>query len=131
MSTTATPTTTLTEEGVMEKLEPQPKHCDDYIRDKSFPMCLRIFLLHHRVPASWRFKWMDRSETSPKWKIPVCFATMPAHRGPGGGKKKASRVRLTMASRFGDVGVTKDLDQESGYQARVAVEQLTDFSEVP
>lgn len=37
-------------------------------------------------------------------------------------------VRVTMASRFGDVGISEDLDADRGYARRVAVEELTDFS---
>jgi hypothetical protein len=35
-----------------------------------------------------------------------------------------------MASRFGDVGITSNLDAEYGYDDRVAVEDLTDFTDV-
>jgi hypothetical protein len=36
-----------------------------------------------------------------------------------------------MASRMGDVGCTKDLTADSGYQVRCAVEDLSDFSDQP
>lgn len=38
------------------------------------------------------------------------------------------RVRLVMASRFGDVGITRNLKAESGYAWRVPVEELCNFS---
>jgi hypothetical protein len=41
------------------------------------------------------------------------------------------RVRVTMASRFGDVGITVNLELETGYDERVAVADLTNFSETP
>jgi len=41
------------------------------------------------------------------------------------------RVRVVMASRFGDVGITSKLGREIGYEERVAVESLTDFAETP
>lgn len=41
------------------------------------------------------------------------------------------RVRVTMASRFGDVGITADFTAEMGYERRVPVSQLSNFSEVP
>lgn len=92
--------------------ELQGKHCDDYIRDKSQPMCLRMFLLHNRIPAYWRYKrWKD------SWGIPKLFATY-----------KGTRVRVVMASRFGDVGITRRLDSDSGYSDRVLVENLSNFS---
>jgi len=36
-----------------------------------------------------------------------------------------------VASRLGDVGITTDLDREFGYERRVAVRSLSNFSEVP
>lgn len=44
---------------------------------------------------------------------------------------KGTRVRVVMASRFGDVGITSDLTKTHGYQARVACPALTDFSTKP
>lgn len=35
-----------------------------------------------------------------------------------------SRVKIVMASRFGDVGITDDLTAEHGYHARVSLEEL-------
>jgi hypothetical protein len=86
-----------------------PKHCDDYIDDLSQPECLRKFLDHARAPAHGSL--LDQ----PKPKL---FAT---HNG--------RRVRVVMASRFGDVGITTRLHAEHGYERRVAVEELTDFSD--
>ena len=36
-----------------------------------------------------------------------------------------------MASRLGDVGCTKNLNAESGYQVRCPVDKLSDFSDQP
>lgn len=105
---------------------PKAKHCEDYITDKSQPKCLRKFLLFKRIPASWQCRWQDRG-----WPIPTLFATQSAHRGVGGGYKKCRRVRVTMASSWGDVGITGRLNRTHGYDLRVSVENLTDFSEVP
>ena len=105
-------------------LESKEKHCDDYIRDKSQPKCLRAFLLFHRVPAMDKYKWEERG-----WKIPTLFATYEPKHGPGGGKGKVKRVRVTMASRFGDVGISTDLKGDGGYDLRVNVSDLRDFSE--
>lgn len=86
------------------------RHCDTYIRDKSQPMCLRRFLLYRRIPAYWQIKrW--------RWGKPELYAM---HEG--------KRVRVTMASRFGDVGITEVLTAEYGYNKRVPVEALTDFT---
>lgn len=100
------------------------KHCDDYIRDKTQPKCLRKFLLYHRIPAAWKImRW--------RWGEPVCYATFVEPKGPGGKKPKRRRVRLVMASRLGDVGITADLSAERGYTWRVAVEDLSEFSDKP
>jgi len=85
-----------------------PKHCDDYIDDLTQPECLRKFLDHARSPAHGSL----RDEPRPK-----LFATF-----------KGKRVRVVMASRFGDVGITSKLGAEHGYDRRVGVEELTDFS---
>lgn len=89
------------------------KHCDDLIRDKSQPKCLRKFLLFHRIPAVWQLRWLDRG-----WPEPSLFAMY-----------LGERVRVVMASRFGDVGISRNLDQPHGYFSRVGVDQLCDFSE--
>ncbi len=51
---------------------------------------------------------------------PRLFAT---HRG--------KRVRVNMASRIGDVGITTDFSADHGYQERVYVSELLDFSTEP
>lgn len=89
------------------------KHCDDFIRDKAQPKCLRKFLLYHRIPAAWLYgRWRD------SWGVPKLFAT---HNG--------KRVRVVMASRMGDVGITPNLNRESGYADRVLVDKLSEFSD--
>lgn len=89
------------------------KHCDDYIDDKSQPKMLRDFLRYHRWPAHWQY----RAEML-KVKKPLLFADY-----------EGKRVKVTMASRFGDVGITTNLySDKPGYSETVAVEQLTNFS---
>jgi hypothetical protein len=89
----------------------EPKHCDDYIRDKSQAKALRKFLLYKRIPAYWQIRrW--------RWGVPKLYATW-----------NNLRVRVTMASRFGDVGITEGLDKDHGYEMRVFLSKLTDFSE--
>lgn len=83
------------------------KHCDEYIEDETQPKCLREFLDWARSPAS------DQIRRNPN---PRLFATY-----------KGRRVRVTMASRFGDVGITRDLDTECGYAMRVFLNDLTEF----
>jgi hypothetical protein len=84
------------------------KHCDDYIDDETQPECLRAFLDHARSPAHGALRGDPR---------PALFADY-----------KGRRVRVVMASRFGDVGITGALDAEHGYDRRVAVADLSGFS---
>lgn len=84
------------------------RHCDDYIDDPEAPECLRKFLDYARSPAHGAFRDDPKPELYARWL--------------GG------RVRVTMASRLGDVGFNFALDRERGYEKRVAVEDLTDFS---
>lgn len=41
------------------------------------------------------------------------------------------RVRVTMASRFGDVGISTHMLKEHGYQKRVMLDQLREFNDKP
>jgi hypothetical protein len=84
------------------------RHCDDYIDDETQPECLRAFLDHARSPAHG----MMRDGPRPK-----LFADY-----------SGKRVRVVMASRFGDVGITRNLTVEHGYDKRVAVASLSNFS---
>lgn len=86
-------------------------HCDQAINDFRQPVCLRYFLLVNRMPA------LDKNLIIQSVGFPKCFAT---HEG--------QRVRLVMASRIGDVGITSDLNAEDGYQKRVSLDDLSDFS---
>jgi hypothetical protein len=107
----------------------QPRHCDDYIDDPSEPECLRRFLDYNRLAPSLKYPTGDAAFEAevearlgrPMWRDPVpkLFAD---HDG--------RRVRVTMASRFGDVGITSHLDTEHGYDVRVAVGDLSNFAEV-
>lgn len=97
-----------------EEIEPDGKHCDDYIHDFTAPPCLRFFLLIHRLPA------VDMMVCREFGVKPKLFATY-----------KDTRVRVVMASRMGDVGITRHLDAENGYQARVMIAALSNFGDVP
>ena len=85
------------------------KHCDDYIDDLKADPALRKFLAFARSPA--------HGLLSPR-PHPQLFAD---HKG--------TRVRVTMASRLGIVGITTNLTAETGYQKRVYVSELANFSE--
>lgn len=96
------------------------RHCDDYIDDDATPAVLRAFLERARSPGHG----MTSRDPFPK-----LFATYV-----GEGWKdvsKGDRVRVVMASRLGDVGVTKNHAAESGYSVRCAVDSLSDFGDAP
>lgn len=110
-------------------------HCDDLIDDLTQPECLRKYLGYQRQPA------IDK--TLPEDQEPTLFATLKAdmmgHSYLGywnGGNpamkdvplKAGQRVRVVMASRFGDVGITPNLKATRGYVTRVAVTELEGFS---
>ena len=90
------------------------KHCDEYIDDYEQPDCLRWFLLIERLSASLKFL-ADRMGVAPK-----LFADYGEQ-----------RVRVVMASRMGDLGITSNLNEETGYERRVAVAALSNFSPTP
>lgn len=87
------------------------KHCDDYIDDESQPAALRAFLARARQPAHG----MLDPEPFPK-----LFAT-----------RKGVRVRVTMASRFGHVGVTTNFSADAGYENMCGVHELAEFGTEP
>jgi len=84
------------------------KHCDEYIDDETQPAPLREFLDYARSPAHGALR------CDPKPKLYADHA--------------GKRVRVVMASRFGDVGITEKLHEEYGYDKRVAVADLSNFS---
>ncbi len=87
------------------------KHCDDYIDDEDAPLVLRRYLKYARSEAHGLL-WAEQP--------PKLFAD---HDG--------QRVRVVMASRFGDVGITVKLDSLYGYEVRVLVAELSNFGNVP
>ena len=82
-------------------------HCDDIWESKDAPECVIAFLDVKRAPAHGAFTG----------KSPTLFATFE---GKG--------VRVVMASRMGDVGITENLKAGHGYDLRVYLPQLSDFS---
>ena len=85
-------------------------HCDDYIDDAA-PPALRKFLEFARAPAHGAFLPQPH---------PQLYADY-----------EGKRVRVTMASRLGDVGITTDFTRDMGYDRRVPVSQLSNFSDQP
>jgi len=87
-------------------------HCDTYIDDDEAPEALRRYLSIKRLPAQDKFLAYAQSG------VPKLFA-----------RWEGKAVRVVMASRFGDVGISYNLQSERGYFARVMVAELTDFTD--
>ena len=86
-------------------------HCDNVIHRRNYPICLRFYILVNRLPV------LDKYVIHDAVGEPKCFATW-----------EGQRVRLVMASRMGDVGITTQLENDHGYEHRVTIDQLSDFS---
>jgi hypothetical protein len=84
-------------------------HCDDIYSNKSYPTCVIDYLHVARAPAHGL--GMENV---------ALYATY-----------KGKRVRVTMASRLGDVGIMYKLAKDRGYDVRVFLPDLTDFSSTP
>lgn len=112
-------------------------HCDDYIDDPAAPQCLRHWLSYHRLAAILKRPDLHEAEPSKiqdatKWIMPelrphLWTAPEPTLFAVYEGRP----VRCLMASRFGDIGITFNLDSTRGYEKRVAVNHLSDFSSEP
>jgi hypothetical protein len=85
-------------------------HCDDLSDSGCLPECVKNWVDHERMPAMEKFKATEE---------PKLFAT----------NADGFRVRCVMASRFGDVGITNNLNASCGYTYRLGLTDLKDFSE--
>jgi hypothetical protein len=83
-------------------------HCDDLRSAPDMPACVKAYLDIARAPAHGN------------GLAPPLFATY-----------EGRRVRVVMASRFGDVGITAALDATRGYELRVFLPDLSEFRDVP
>jgi hypothetical protein len=92
---------------------------------------VKRWMPHH--PEQWPFHYMDtiKPVTLRVWnqKHPVEENTTDIPLPVG------TTVKIVMASRFGDVGITHRLGDEYGYHLRVPIEELSDlftnFRETP
>src|SRR5688572_13948279 len=107
------------------------RHCEDYIDDERASLALRAFLKWQRRPAIKKtgeapslFAVLQRDLTGQRYKGYWENGNAAMENVP---LKAGQRVRVVMASRFGDVGVTPDLDAKHGYVARILVSDLDDF----
>jgi len=99
-------------ERAAEEYEEKIRHCDFVAENYSEPDCLRWFIFIHRLPATLKCL------VEKKIGLPNLWA-----------KYRGSWRRVTMASRLGDVGITSRLDADYGYDDRVHVDELTEFTD--
>ncbi len=97
-------------------------HCDDLIDDPEAPEALRAYLAVQRLPAVEKMGLVT----------PSLFARIKTGMSHKGIDWAAGEwVRVVMASRFGDLGITKDLNAEYGYSLRLFPNELTDYRSEP
>lgn len=93
------------------------RHCDDYIDDPAQPDCLREFLEFRRSPAVYQYQHPEK-ETELYARTNSGVINF----------RSGTPVRVVMASRLGDVGITRDLSRQHGYEVRVTLDCLDGFS---
>lgn len=87
-------------------------HCDDYLGHED----AMWFIFIERLPANLRAMLFQRTNA----KAPQLFADY-----------ECRRVRVTMASRFGDLGISHNLMEPRGYFTRVGIDKLSNFGTTP
>lgn len=105
-------------EEAREEEGKQTTHVDDFI-DHSFKKSdaenyARWFLFLHRLPAEMQMsfkKWISQYEL---------YCTF-----------EGIRYRVTGASRMGDIWLTRDFKQHTGYQRRVMLDDCSEWSDKP
>jgi hypothetical protein len=89
-------------------------HVDDFIDNPRTDAYASWFFNLHRLPAVLKFKFGDLID---QYQLYCDY--------------QGERYRVTGASRLGDVWLTTDFSQSSGYQKRVDVAECSGFSNAP
>lgn len=89
-------------------------HVDDFIDDYTGDPYARWLFMHFRLPAVLKLAF------DPFMKDHKLFCTY-----------KGERHRVTGASRLGDVWITKDFKKDTGYDARVDLDECSDWGPKP
>ena len=93
---------------------PQHRGVDDYILDFTMPQALQAFILVNRLPA------MEKNILTEVYGYPELYCCKV--------DDPLRARRVVMASRMGDLGITLDLLAKNGYESRVLVHELQDFT---
>jgi len=86
------------------------EHIEDHIYDLKLPAFVRTWITINRLPAI------------EKWAMEETFGVMKIT-----AEHEGKRVRVTMASRMGDCGITTQMSREHGYDKRVMFSTLSKF----
>lgn len=89
-------------------------HVDEWIERFDTPAYASLVLHFFRLPAVLQMKFADAMKQTP------LFCTY-----------EGERYRCTMASRFGDIGLTKNFARDAGYEIRVDVAECTAWGPKP
>lgn len=92
-------------------MDDKQTHVDDFIDDYQTDVYASWFFNLKRLPAMPQFKFVEQIN---KYKLFCSF--------------DGERYRVTGCSRLGDVWLTKDFSQDTGYQKRVMIDQCAEFS---
>lgn len=101
------------------KIKPELKskltHVDDYINTHGGDSYARWILMHMRLPAMMKLDFQQFIEGK------RLFCTW-----------RRKRYRVASASRFGDIGLSKNLDSDDiGYHERVSIDECSDWGAEP
>lgn len=95
-------------------------HCDAIIMNADIPICARWWVVVNRMPA------IDKAIARQAGVNPQLYADYIGKRV----EIPRTRVKVNMASRFGDVGIDTP-PKGTGYRWRVYMDELDNFSENP
>lgn len=88
----------------------EPMHVDQFIDSRKSDAYASWFLNMKRLPATLQFKFEDQIK---QYKLFCDF--------------EGWRYRVTGCSRMGDVWLTTNFEQETGYERRVLVEKCSNW----
>jgi hypothetical protein len=111
-------------------------HVDDILDDRFANNALKAFLYIMRAPAHVQAAFKDKPRLFAKLSKDVHYYSDDLLRAedffqcePDLTIPAGTIVRVVMASRMGDLGITTDLSKSHGYTARVLADVLTDFTD--
>lgn len=89
-------------------------HVDDWLDEKNGTAYARFMLEYFRLPAIKKYK---REKSMEGHRLFCDF--------------EGKRMRVTGASRFGDIWLTSDFNQNTGYEKRVNILDCSGWGDIP